>query len=287
METMERANLLASIPLFESLDAAEVGALAAQLEERRCAKDEVVFREGDPGDRLFIIRDGSVGISHGEGKARVDLTTLSNGQYFGELSLFDGGARSATATALRDTVLLVLPRPEFQRFLERTPRAAPAIMAEMASRMRQTNELMSRQVSRNVLEEAEERLTLGQRVADHVASFGGSWPFIGFFSLVMAIWMAWNAMRHDTGFDPYPFILLNLVLSTLAALQAPVIMMSQNRQATKDKLLAQNDYLVNLKSEVGIGQLLKGQSELLARIGLLERAAGPRSRDVVASPPAE
>lgn len=284
---MEPANLLANIPLFESLDVAELGALAAQLEERRCTKDEVVFRQGDPGDRLFIIRDGAVVISHGEGKARVDLATLSNGQYFGELSLFDGEARSATATARRDTTLLVLPRADFQSFLERTPRAAPAIMSEMAARMRQTNELMARQVSRNVLEEAEEELTLGQRVADKVAAFGGSWPFIGFFSLVMAIWMTWNAMRHDTGFDPYPFILLNPVLSTLAALQAPVIMMSQNRQAAKDKLLAQNDYLVNVKSETGIDQLLKGQSEMLARITLLERASGSRAHDVTASPSAE
>ncbi|HEX8796653.1 MAG TPA: DUF1003 domain-containing protein [Polyangiaceae bacterium] len=284
---MESANLLANIPLFESLDAAELAALAAQLEERRCAKDEVVFRQGDPGDRLFIIRDGAVVISHGEGKARVDLATLSNGQYFGELSLFDGEARSATATARRDTTLLVLPRADFQGFLERTPRAAPSIMSEMAARMRQTNELMARQVSRNVLEEAEEELTLGQHVADKVASFGGSWPFIGVFALIMATWMTWNAMRHDIGFDPYPFILLNLVLSTLAALQAPVIMMSQNRQAAKDKLLAQNDYLVNLKSETGIDQLLKGQSEMLARITLLERAAGSRTHDVPASRPAE
>jgi uncharacterized membrane protein len=282
---MEHATLLASIPLFESMSRADVDALASQLEQRTCKKDEVVFRQGDAGDRLFIIHDGAVVISRGEGRARVDLTTLSNGQYFGELSLFDGGPRSATATARRDTTLLVLERREFQEFLEKTPKAAPAIMAEMASRMRQTNELMARQVSPNVLEEADEKLSFGERIADQVAAFGGSWPFIGFFSLVMAVWMTWNVMRHDGGFDPYPFILLNLVLSTLAALQAPVIMMSQNRQAAKDKLLAENDYLVNLKSEMGIHQLLEGQSELLARVALLERASGPRSHDATANAP--
>jgi uncharacterized membrane protein len=225
-----------------------------------------------------------VNISLGEGKARVDLATLSNGQYFGELALFDGGARSATATARRDTSLLVLGREDFQAFIEKTPKAATAIMAEMASRMRQTNELMAKQVSRNVLEEADERLTLGQRVADVVASFGGSWPFIGMFSFIMGIWMTWNVMRHEVGFDPYPFILLNLVLSTLAALQAPIIMMSQNRQASKDKLLAENDYLVNLKSEMGVDQLLKGQSELLARIALLERTSASRPPHDPANP---
>jgi CRP/FNR family transcriptional regulator, cyclic AMP receptor protein len=273
---MEHATLLASIPLFESLTPADAKALASQLDERKCKKDEVIFHQGEPGDTLYIIHEGAVDICHGEGKAKVDLVTLSNGQYFGELSLFDGGPRSATATARRDTTLLVLPRNDFQVFLEKTPKAGAAILAELASRLRQTNELMARQVSRNVLEEADERLSLGERVADQVAAFGGSWPFIGVFAVIMAVWMMWNVMRHENGFDPYPFILLNLVLSTLAALQAPVIMMSQNRQAAKDKLLSQNDYLVNLKSEIGIDKLLKGQSELLARVAVLERVTGPR-----------
>jgi len=274
---MDHTNLLASIPLFEPLSSNDVAALASQLEERDCKKNEVIFEQGAPGRELFIICEGTVAITHGEGKARVDLATLSNGQYFGELALFDGAARSATATAERDTTLLVLGREPFQEYLEKTPKASTAIMAEMASRLRRTNELMARQVSRNVLEEAQESLTLGERVADIVASFGGSWPFIGFFSLIMAVWMAFNVLRHETGFDPYPFILLNLVLSTLAALQAPIIMMSQNRQASKDKLLAQNDYLVNLKSEMAIETLLKGQSELMARVALLERKSVPRA----------
>jgi uncharacterized membrane protein len=276
---MNRVTLITHIPLFESLVEGEADALASKLDEQTVKKGEVVFSRGDQGDALFIIEDGSIAISHGEGKAKVDLATLSNGQFFGELSLFDGGPRSATATARRDTKLLVLTRDDFQEYLEGHPKAAPRIMAEMAERMRQTNELMARQVSKNVLEEADEALSLGERVADKVASFGGSWPFIGIFGLIMATWMTWNGFKHETGFDPYPFILLNLVLSTLAALQAPIIMMSQNRQAAKDKLLAQNDYLVNVKSEMGIDQLLKGQSELLARVGLLERASGARVKD--------
>ena len=141
----------------------------------------------------------------------------------------------------------------------------------MSERLRQTNELMSRQVSRNVLEEEEERLTFGARVADRVAAFGGSWPFIFVFGGVMVVWMSVNllALAH---FDPYPFILLNLGLSALAALQAPVIMMSQNRQSSKDKLLAQNDYQVNLKAELEISALMRGQAELLARIAMIERS---------------
>ena len=144
------------------------------------------------------------------------------------------------------------------------------IIAELSDRLRQTNELMSRQVSRNVLEEQEGALTFGQRVADRVAAFGGSWPFIGLFTCIMAIWMGVNIARK-ADFDPYPFILLNLCLSTVAALQAPIIMMSQNRQSMKDKLLAENDYQVNLKAEMEITALLRGQSELIARVALLER----------------
>jgi len=130
---------------------------------------------------------------------------------------------------------------------------------------------MSRQVSRNVLAEEEERLTFGQRIADKVAAFGGSWPFIFIASIGMIIWMAINVVLA-TKFDPYPFILLNLVLSSVAALQAPIIMMSQNRQASKDKLLSQNDYLVNLKAEMEITALMRTQAELLARLTYLERS---------------
>jgi uncharacterized membrane protein len=145
----------------------------------------------------------------------------------------------------------------------------------MADRLRSTNALFSQQVSRDVLEEAEERLTIGQRVADIVAAFGGSWSFIGAFAVIMASWMGINVYLGDKAWDPYAFTLLNLALSTTAALQAPIIMMSQNRQASKDKLLAQNDYLVNLKAELGIQQLLKNQAEMLARLSLVERSRHP------------
>src|SRR5262249_14289714 len=157
------------------------------------------------------------------------------------------------------------------------PRAALAILAEMGERLRQNNELMSRQVTKNVVEEAEEKLTFGQRIADQVARFGGSWGFIGTFAGAMAVRMGLNAFEKIS-WDIYPYILLNLCLSTIAALQAPVIMMSQNRQAAKDKLLAQNDFQVNLKNELGIEAILRGQTELLQRVALLERVQthGPR-----------
>ena len=267
---MSRQELLGHIQLFESLTPEDLDALAKRIEIEEHPENSVIFAQGDKGSALYLIEDGAVEIAYGEGRGRVVLSTLFNGQYFGELSLFDGAPRSATAMTIKKTHLMRLDREDLVDYVNKNPAAALRIIAEMSERLRQTNELMSRQVSRDVLEEEEEHLTFGQRVADRVAAFGGSWPFIGVFSAVMVVWMGVNivALAH---FDPYPFILLNLVLSTLAALQAPVIMMSQNRQSTKDKLLAQNDYQVNLKSELEISALLRGQAELLARLAMLER----------------
>jgi len=270
-----REELLANIVLFESLTADDLASLSQRVEEVQYEQGEVIFQQGDEGSSLFVIEDGAVEISYGEGKARVILTSLFTGQYFGELSLFDGSPRSATATAAKRSRLIRLDRDDLVDFVNKNPPAALRIIAEMSERLRQTNELMSQQVSRNVLLEDEEQMTLGQRVADRVASFGGSWPFIFLFGGVMLGWIGVNIIGI-AGYDPYPFILLNLCLSTVAALQAPIIMMSQNRQSQKDKLLAENDYLVNRKAELEIEAVLRSQAEVLARLALIERLVARR-----------
>jgi len=267
---MTSQELLANVPLFESLTDDDVDALAARVQTVDYEAGQVIFNQGDEGSALFIVEDGAVEISYGEGKTKIVLASLFPGQYFGELSLFDGAPRSATATAVKRSHLIRLDRADLVDFVNGSPAAALRIIGEMSERLRQTNELMSRQVSRNVLEEAEERLTFGQRIADKVAAFGGSWPFILIFCAIMVVWIGSNVVALAK-FDPYPFILLNLVLSTVAAIQAPIIMMSQNRQATKDKLLAENDYQVNLKAEMEIESMLRNQTEMMARIALIER----------------
>jgi uncharacterized membrane protein len=271
-----RAELLSNIALFESLTEDDLIALSQRVETVDYAQGDVIFHQGDEGSSLFVIEEGAVEISYGEGRARVVLATLFTGQYFGELSLFDGSPRSATASAAKRSRLIRLDREDLVDFVNKNPDAALRIIAEMSERLRQTNELMSRQVSRNVLDEADEKMTLGQRVADRVATFGGSWPFIFLFGAVMFIWMGVNIVGL-THFDLYPFILLNLCLSTLAAIQAPIIMMSQNRQAAKDKLLAENDYQVNRKAEMEIEAVLRNQAEVLARLAMLERLMGRRA----------
>ena len=277
-------ELLSKIALFESLTAEDLDTLTLRLEEVVYEEGDVIFRQGDEGSSLFIIEEGAVEIGYGEGTGRVVLATLFNGQYFGELSLFDGSPRSATATALKHSELIRLDRDDLVDFVNKNPAAALRIIAEMGERLRQTNELMSRRVSRDVNSEAEERLTFGQRIADRVAKFGGSWPFIGIFGFVMVFWMAINIVEGEKrAFDPYPFILLNLALSTIAAIQAPIIMMSQNRQSMKDKLLAENDYKVNLKAEIEIEALLRGQAEILARLTLLERSAARKNHEAISA----
>jgi CRP/FNR family transcriptional regulator, cyclic AMP receptor protein len=275
--------LLARIPLFESLTRDDIVALSTRVEEIIYEEGAVIFGQGETGSSLFVIEDGEVEISHGEGKTRIVLANLFPGQYFGELSLFDGAPRSATATATKKTGVIRLDRDDLVDYVNKNPAAALRIIAEMGDRLRQTNELMSRQVSRNVLEEAEERSTVGQRISDRVAAFGGSWPFIIIFAVVMGLWMGVNIIGL-TKFDPYPFIFLNLVLSTVAAIQAPIIMMSQNRQAAKDKLLAENDYQVNRKAELEISALLRGQAEIVARLAVIERGSQKKSVDDAAPP---
>jgi CRP/FNR family cyclic AMP-dependent transcriptional regulator len=275
---MDRIELVKAIPLFESLEDDDLHALANKLREVAIAAGERVFAQGDEGDAMYVIEDGAVDIVAGSGKQKVILASLFKQQYFGELALLDGAPRSASAVAGRPTRLLALERADFVEFIKKRPDAALAIMHEVGERMRATNELMTRTVTRNVLEEEDRKLTMGERIADMVAAFGGSWPFIFMFGGFMLVWMVWNSLLHEPlAFDPLPFMFLNLFLSTLAALQAPIIMMSQNRQATKDKALAVNDYQVNLKNETSIDKILRSQGEVLQRLSALEqRLAAPR-----------
>jgi uncharacterized membrane protein len=262
------AELLATIPIFETLSPGERESLAGDLKERLLAEGETVFKQGDAGGEMYIVAEGAIDITVGSGAAAVVVASLFPGQYFGELSLFDGLVRSATATATKATKVQYLGRDDLVRFISADPEGALKILAEMSSRMRKTNELMSNQVSRNVILEHDEHLTFPDKVADRVASFGGSWSFIGIFVLTIAAWLAANIW---VPFDMPGFQLLNLVLAVVAAGQAPVIMMSQNRQETKSKLLAENDYRVNLKNEIGIDGMQRSLAEVLQRTTMLER----------------
>lgn len=250
-------SMLAEVPLFALMDETERESLCNLLEVQRFEQGRFLFEFGDHGDALYILRTGKIEvyIENFEGK-RIVLREMGPGEVCGDISLLDDGPRTANAMAMEACECLALDREGLLELVSKHPHAALDLLTVMGRRLRATNLLLRDQVTRNVNEEADDRLTFGQRIADQVASFGGSWTFIIIFAAFMSVWMSINAVMGDKkAFDPYPFILLNLALSALAALQAPVIMMSQNRQGEKDRLKADADFEVNLKAEMEVAHL--------------------------------
>ena len=249
-------DMLSQVHMFERMDDEERAAVCALLETKRYEKGETIFNFGDDSDEFFIVHSGRVRITieTTEGDTIV-LREIGPGEVFGDISMFDGGPRTSTVQAVEDTVAMTMGQEELLELIKHFPDAALDLLAIMGARLRHTNELLRTQVSRNPNIEDEETVTVGERVADRVANVGGSWTFIVAFSVFLLGWMAVNAWVAAHAFDPFPFILLNLVLSTLAAFQAPVIMMSQNRQASKDRLKADLDFRVNLKTELEVAHL--------------------------------
>ncbi len=252
-------NILADVPIFALLDDEERAALVPLLETEHFKKGATIYNYGDHGDTIYIVRSGraQVWLENDEGE-RLIVSEPGPGAVFGEISFLDGGSRTATASALEDTEVLTLTREQLLEFIDHHAHAALDLLTVMGKRWRQTDQLLRKHIVRNVNVEEEERKTFGQRIADRVAAFGGSWTFILGFLAMIVVWMIINtAILRSKAFDAYPYILLNLVLSCLAALQAPVIMMSQNRQSAKDRLQADSDYEVNLKAELEIANLHK------------------------------
>src|SRR6266581_6282507 len=236
----DEAQSLARVPLFKRLEPHELEHLAEEIDQVNYKAGETIFNEHDRGDALYILEEGSVRIwVFDEDVQEVTLAQLKPGDFFGELAVLDRGERSSSATTLTDTHLHKLSSDAFQEFLIEHPDASIDVICEIAARMRQTNLLVSKRASRNINVEMEQKSTIGQRIADKVASFGGSWTFIIIYLSFLVSWMAFNTFvlihygHGESGaqFDPYPYILLNLMLSMTAALQAPIIMMSQNRAA--------------------------------------------------------
>jgi len=251
------AAMLAEIPVFSLLDDSERATLAGLLEQESFAAGTAIYQPGDAGDCLYVVRSGRVTVTV-EDNMGEEITLADNeaGDVFGEISLLDGGPRTARAEASEPTEALRLDRDSLLELVNSHPHAAIDLLTVVGRRLRATDELLRTHVSRNANVEAAERLTLGGRVADRVAAFGGSWTFIILFGVVLIAWLLVNSvlvLRHP--FDPYPYIFLNLILSMLAAVQAPVIMMSQNRQAAKDRLKSDLDYEVNLKAELEVANL--------------------------------
>ena len=274
---MQRHELLERVPLFRGLSEEARISLSQRLVERRYQAGELVFSKGDSGSAMFLILSGTVEIflpAEG-GTERVDLKQAGEGEHFGELSLFDDKPRSASVEARTDCVLLELSREHFVSDIVRSEAAVLAILSEMAVRLRDTNALLSQRAARDVVKEFEENLSWRDKLADRVAELNGSWAFIlGLLGLTFA-WAAMNAFVVRP-FDAYPYQFFNLFLGILVGVQGPLIMMSQNRQAAKDRAQASTDFRVNLKNEVGIEtlgrELLTFRKDLEERLVEMERA---------------
>jgi CRP/FNR family transcriptional regulator, cyclic AMP receptor protein len=251
--------LLRSVPLFAALDDAAVDELCGYLHPVELKGGSSLFRVGDSGDAMYFIESGRVRITVTDADGReVILASLGHGDFFGEMAMLGGQGRSADATVTEDSRLAVLARENFLTFVSSDTRIVLEMLSAITQRLRRTDDLLRHRVSRNANEEDARNLTLADRAADTIARFGGSWKFIIFSIVLLIIWMAANMMLlRAEAFDPFPFVLLNLVLGMMAALQAPIIMMSQNREAQKDRLRADLDYQVNLKNEMLLGEILR------------------------------
>jgi uncharacterized membrane protein len=219
---------------------------------------------------MYLIERGKVRISiTDEDRREITLAELAQGDFFGEMSLIDGRQRSADASVIDNARFAVLSRPDFLTFVRSNPDVALGMLGALSDRLRRTDELLRSRVSRNANEEERKRATTADRAADLIAEFGGSWKFIGVSMGLIVFWIIFNTFILVKGFDPAPFQMLNLSLAVIAGMQAPIIMMSQNRQGEKDRLRADLDYRVNLKNELSL-------AEVLRRLDVLESERLPK-----------
>jgi CRP/FNR family transcriptional regulator, cyclic AMP receptor protein len=252
---------LRQVPLFESLDDKAARELCELLESLDRKAGAVLFRAGDDGDAMYLIEEGKVRICvRAKDGHEVTLTELQRGDFFGEMALLGGKPRSADAHVAENARLALLSREHFLSFVRNNPNVALEMLTALANRLRHTDELLRHTATRNVNVEEAAQLTLADRAADLIAEFGGSWKFIIAAVFLFNVWVwinLWLASIGKITFDPYPFLLLSLAINMLSVLQAPIIIMSQNRQSHKDRLRAEIDYQVNLKNELALNEILE------------------------------
>lgn len=264
-------ELLKTVPLFALLDEQEAEVLAREVEVKNFAARQRIYKMGDPSGQAYVMVSGSVRITTvDEDQQEVVVDQPAHGEFFGFASMLEQTPHQTTATAVEDTVCLEVDRHDIQVLLQRMPHAGMDMLTVLGRQYHASQRLIRVRAARNPNAVIEQEATLGERVADRVAGFGGSWVFIITFLVVLVMYSSANIWLGIRAWDPYPFILLNLFLSMLAAIQAPIIMMSQNRQDTKDRLRSELDFEVNRRSEVEIQGLARKLNLLGDKIGDLE-----------------
>src|SRR5881397_2632698 len=264
-------EILRRVPLFGLLDDEETAVLAGQVELKTFAPRQRIYKIGDPGGRAYVMVSGRVRVATiDEDNQEVVVDEPTFGEFFGFASMLEQTPHQTEAISLEETVCLEVDRQDISVLLQRKPLAGMDMLTVLGRQFHASQQLVRVRSIRNPNEVIEAEATFGERIADSVARFGGSWSFIISFGVVLLIYTGLNIGLGRSAWDPYPFILLNLFLSMLAAIQAPVIMMSQNRQDTKDRLRGELDYDVNRRAESEIQGLARKLNLLGEKIGDVE-----------------
>jgi CRP/FNR family transcriptional regulator, cyclic AMP receptor protein len=264
-------KILKQVPLFALLDEDETAVLAGQVELKTFAARERIYKIGEPGGRAYVLVGGKVRITTvDQDHQEVVVDEPVTGEFFGFASMLEQTPHQTNAIALEQTHCLEVDRDDISILLERKPHAGMDMLTVLGRQFHASQQLVRIRANRNPNEVIEEKETFGQRIADRVAQFGGSWAFIITFGVILATYTVINISLEGRAWDPYPFILLNLFLSMLAAIQAPVIMMSQNRQDMRDRVRGELDYDVNRRAESEIQGLAHKLNLLVDKIGDVE-----------------
>lgn len=263
--------VLRQVPLFSRLDDDEVAVLAAQVELKTFAPRQRIYKMGDAALRAYVVVSGKVEVTTvDEDQQEVVVDEPGPGDFFGFASLLEQTPHQTEAVATEETVCIEVDRDDILILIERKPHAAMDMLAVLGHQFHAAQQLVRIRANRNPNKIIEEHATFGERIADSVAAFGGSWTFITIFIVFMLVYAAINVALGRAAWDPYPFILLNLFLSMLAAIQAPIIMMSQNRQDKKDRLRGELDYDVNRRAHSEIQGLANKLNRLSEKLGDVE-----------------
>jgi CRP/FNR family transcriptional regulator, cyclic AMP receptor protein len=259
---------LRQIPLFALLDDEEIAVLAAQVEVKKFAARQRIYKLGEPGRHAYVMMSGAVRVTTVDrDHQEVLVDEPRDGEFFGFASMLEDTPHQTTALAMEETTCVEVSREDIAALLQQKPMAGMDMLTVVSRQFHASQELVRLRAGRNSNDVIEEEMGFGDRIADSVARFGGSWTFIILFGATLLIYASANIVLKGRAWDPYPFILLNLFLSMLAAIQAPVIMMSQNRQDTKDRVRGELDYDVNLRAESEIQNLSSKLNLLTDKIG--------------------
>ena len=278
---------LTDVPFFALLDDEQRAILAARLETVKAPAGTNMFGYGDPGDALYIVRSGVVEIfSKNDTGERIVLETAREGDFFGEISLLDGGPRTASAVVTEDLVAIEVDRGDLEEFLRLCPSAAMSLLAASGRRLRETAKLLRHSVSRDINEETEDKRTRVMKVADWISEFSGSLEFLFIHLGLFFVWIVLNVgpltQVSFGNFDPFPFGLLTMVVSLEAIILSVFVLLSQNRQVARDRVRNDIEYQVNLKAELEIGHLHEKvdnfHQEIMRRMSNLEKAGGTTTK---------